>query len=71
MISAPNFYDDFHRPPIRIEKKLMTLRIEDYALIGNMHTAALVGIDGRCGLALDLTRLRRGRPYPFTAFPAI
>ncbi len=24
----------------------MTLRIEDYALIGNMHTAALVGIDG-------------------------
>jgi GH15 family glucan-1,4-alpha-glucosidase len=24
----------------------MALRIEDYALIGNMHTAALVGIDG-------------------------
>jgi len=24
----------------------MALRIEDYALIGNMHTAALAGIDG-------------------------
>jgi GH15 family glucan-1,4-alpha-glucosidase len=24
----------------------MTLRIEDYGLIGDMHTAALVGIDG-------------------------
>jgi hypothetical protein len=24
----------------------MSLRIEDYALLGNMHTAALVGRDG-------------------------
>jgi GH15 family glucan-1,4-alpha-glucosidase len=47
--------DQRHRPaytrnpwlaPVESRKNLMTLRIEDYALIGNMHTAALVGIDG-------------------------
>src|ERR1700682_4591345 len=27
-------------------QRRMALRIEDYALIGNMHTAALAGIDG-------------------------
>jgi hypothetical protein len=48
----------------------MTLRIEDYALIVNMHTAALVGIDGsvegRAGPGTDAHRSDpafRLRPY--------
>jgi GH15 family glucan-1,4-alpha-glucosidase len=35
-----------HRISLLREKRAMTLRIEDYALIGDCNTAALVGCDG-------------------------